>query len=119
MNRKLEGVQRSFTTRIAGLEHLNYWQRISRLGLYSLERRRERYVILYIFKIIGKLVPNVGEHKFKVVINISERRGRTCVIPPLSGNAPSRLKTLIDDSFAIRGAKLFNVLQKVLRNFEG
>ena len=38
--RRLEGVQRSYTARIAGVGHLNYWERLQRLKLYSLERRK-------------------------------------------------------------------------------
>jgi hypothetical protein len=47
--RKLEAVQRTFTYRISGMRELdlNYWDRLKHLGLYSLERRRERYIILY------------------------------------------------------------------------
>ena len=37
----LEAVQRTFTTRIQGLQHLNYWERLRHLKLYSLQRRRE------------------------------------------------------------------------------
>ena len=47
--RKLEAVQRTFTYRIEGLRESNYWERLSELRLYSLERRRERYMIIYIY----------------------------------------------------------------------
>ena len=63
---RLEAVQRSFTARIAGLQHLNYWQRLDHLKLYSLERRRERYLVLYIYKIINKLVPNLRDTRFSI-----------------------------------------------------
>ena len=48
--RRVEGVQRIFTARLKGMEALNYRDRLSVLGLYSLERR-ERYIALYIWKI--------------------------------------------------------------------
>ena len=35
----LEGVQRTFTSKIYGVQHLNYWQRLQALGLMSLQRR--------------------------------------------------------------------------------
>jgi hypothetical protein len=46
--RKLEAVQRTFMHRINGMRelNLNHWERLKHLGLYSLERRRERYIIL-------------------------------------------------------------------------
>ena len=40
---KLERIQKSFTSKITGLEQLNYHQRLKELNLYSLERRREIY----------------------------------------------------------------------------
>ena len=117
--RRLEGVQRSFTARIAGISHLNYWDRLKRLEMFSLERRRERYQVIYVFKIIQKLVPNFECEKFKVVVVQSERRGRLCKIPPINTGASARLKTMSDSSFAVRGPRLFNKLPIELRNFEG
>ena len=40
---KLESVARSFTARVSGLEEFDYWERLNNLGMYSQERRRERY----------------------------------------------------------------------------
>ena len=57
---QLESVQRSFTARIRSTGHLDYWQRLARMDLYSLQRRRERYIIVYVFKVIEGLVPNLG-----------------------------------------------------------
>jgi hypothetical protein len=37
---------------------LNYWDRLKHLGLYSLEKKRERYIILYTLKMITGLAPN-------------------------------------------------------------
>ena len=36
----IEGVQRSFTSRVSGLKNLNYRERLSELKLMSLQRRR-------------------------------------------------------------------------------
>nr|ADO22611.1 LIM class homeobox transcription factor Lmx [Mnemiopsis leidyi] len=41
----LENVQRFFTRHIAGMEGANYWERLSRLKLQSLQRRRDEYVM--------------------------------------------------------------------------
>ena len=43
----LEGPQRAFTKRISGLYNLSYWDRLKELQLLSIERRFERYKILY------------------------------------------------------------------------
>ena len=48
---KVEAVQRSFTAKIKGMDNLDYWQRLSSLRLYSLQRRRERYIIIHSWKI--------------------------------------------------------------------
>ena len=48
----LEKIQRSFTKHITGINDMPYHERLKSLGLYSLQRRRERYCIIYIWKII-------------------------------------------------------------------
>ena len=45
---ELESVQRTFTSKIHGLQHLYYWDRLKTLSLMSLQRRRERYTYSYI-----------------------------------------------------------------------
>ena len=50
----IESVQRSFTAKIEGLEDYNYHQRLQKLNLYSLQRRRERYVLIHAFKNLPK-----------------------------------------------------------------
>ena len=66
----LEGVQRRFTRLIPGLRGgLAYEERLSRLGLYSLEFRRMRGDLMETYKIMkgigkieaGKLFPLAGE----------------------------------------------------------
>ena len=41
----------TFTYKITEVQHLNYWERLRELKLYSLQRRRERYIIIHIWKI--------------------------------------------------------------------
>ena len=43
---KIEGVQRNFTSKIKGLEQMDYRERLEKLGLYSLERRKEQFLII-------------------------------------------------------------------------
>ena len=116
---KLEAVQRSFTARISGIGHLSYWERLTSLKLYSLERRRERYQILYIYKIIQKLVPNLSDERFKITTIMSVRGNRDCKIPAINNRATARVRTLTEHSFAIQGPKLFNSLSPEIRNFDG
>ena len=47
---KLEGVQKSLVNRIWDkvLGNMNYWEKLKYLRLYSQERRRERYQMIFI-----------------------------------------------------------------------
>ena len=62
--KKLESTQRAFTRYISGYQGLSYWDLLKKLGLMSLQRRRERYVILHLWKIwpggIGYQVADTG-----------------------------------------------------------
>ena len=118
LTQKLEAIQRSFTHRIAGLSDLNYWDRLKRLGVYSLERRRDRYTMIYVWKILSLHCPNL-EGADCITSYDNPRLGKLCHIPFLIRGSRARLQTLRDSSFAVKGPKLFNCLDKELRNFEG
>ena len=47
----IEAIQRTFTYKITEIQHLNYWERLHELKWYSLQRRRESSIIVYICKI--------------------------------------------------------------------
>ena len=49
---QLEKTQRSFTKHITGMNDMPYHERLKSLGLCSLQRRREMYCIIYIWKIL-------------------------------------------------------------------
>ena len=118
--RRLEAIQRHFTSKIRGLSDLSYSERLEHLKLYSLERRRDRYSIIYTFKMLKGLVPNFNDLNLKVSVRIhtSERTGLKCRIPSIETKSNDRVKTLKDRSFAIRGPSLFNSLPQELRNLE-
>ena len=118
VSRNLEAIQRSFTSRLRGVESLNYWERLEALKLYSLERRRERYMAIYIWKIIVGLVPNLDGTR-KVVVLHSDRRGRTCRVPPVTRTATAKIKRLQEDSLPVLGARLFNCLPRETRGYNG
>ena len=118
ISRSLEAVQRSFTSRLRGMENLNYWQRLEALKLYSLERRRERYMMIYIYKIIVGLAPNFEASRV-VVTQRSDRRGLTCRVPPVNRAAMARVQSLQENSLPVLGARLFNLLPAETRGFSG
>ena len=64
---QIEGVQRTFTSRIWGVQHLDYWQRLKALNLMSMQRRRERYIMIHMWKILHQRCPNdLGIHFYSI-----------------------------------------------------
>ena len=55
---ELESVQKVFTSKISGTTELNYWDRLRQLSLMSLQRRRERYIILHMWKVLHSTTSN-------------------------------------------------------------
>ena len=113
--RKIEAIQRTFTSKIAGMQCKNYWERLAKLGLFSMERRRERYQIIYIWKIIQGLVHNI-EGPNKIEWYEHTRRGRLCRVPGLNNRARVAVQSVKDGSLVVRGPRLFNCLPKEIRN---
>ena len=48
----IEKVQRAFTKHISGIRDFSYSKRLETLKLYSLQRRRDRYSIIYVWKFL-------------------------------------------------------------------
>ena len=117
--RNLEDSQRYFTRMIDGMQKKSYWERLKLLKLYSLERRRERYIIIYTWKLLNDKIPNIeGEKGIKK--KFSERKGTECQIPPMkSTRVMQRVQSMIDNSLVVKGPKLFNKLPRDLRDFSG
>ena len=117
--RNLENSQRYFTKRINGMQKKSYWERLKILKLYSLERRRERYIIIYTWKLLYGKIPNIEGDK-GIKMKFSERKGTECQIPPLkSTRVMQRVQSMIDNSLVVKGPKLFNKLPRYLRDFSG
>ena len=113
----LELLQKAFFKRIKDMQNLNYWETLNHLKTYSLERRRERYQIIYTWRIIEGQVPNFECTPIKSYQN--ERRGRLCKIPVISSAAPCSIKTIRSSFLPSKGPRLFNVLPKKVRNLSG
>ena len=69
---KIERIQKNFSSKIDGMEGLDYHQRLKELRMYSLERRRERYLIIYAWQMLEGLKENVLGLKARK----NERNGR-------------------------------------------
>ena len=108
---KLENIQWSFVRKIKGTRNMDYWQCLKELKLYSLERRRERYRIIYAWKILENLVPNINDG---VKSKQHPRLGRKCIIPPQKKS--TSLDKIQDSSFTMHALKLFNALPRNIRD---
>ena len=104
---KIEGVQRRFTAKINSVWHLDYWDRLKHLNLYSLQRRRERYIILYMWKLINNKVPN----DVQVSWHVCNRKGIVADVPGIPSSV-MKINSSYDNFFKVKGAKLWNILPK-------
>ena len=84
------------------MQSIEYSERLVSLKLSSLQRRRERYCNIYVWKIIEGLVPNFSK---PIVCSYSERRGRSCIISHVN---LGRLGSLAYNS-------IFNAMPKYIR----
>ena len=66
----LERVQRVFTKHIDGMHNLSYAERLKSLGIYSLQRRWDRYMAIYMWKILEKKRPT-SRHLFSAIYQIA------------------------------------------------
>ena len=84
--------------------------RLRKLKLNSLQRRFERYKVIYVWKTIEGLVPESDV----TLAPEDERKGRVCLIPPLK----PKERTKREESFQVSGPRLFNCMPKHLRNMK-
>ena len=109
---KIEQIQRTFTSRISGMQNYNYWERLRVLKIMSLQRRREKMIIFHLWKIHNNLYPNTIDINFKTHQRTSATKAIIKPLPKVRG----RILTLYDQSFMIKAAKLWNVLPPKLTN---
>ena len=67
----IEKIQKASTKHIKGFSSFSYQE------IYSLQCRRERYIIIYVWKILDNLVPNLVK---PLQFYVSDRRGRLCSV---------------------------------------
>ena len=115
---QIEQLQRSFTNKIKFSAKIDYWERLKHFRLYSLQRRRERYRIIYVWKILEGIVPNLSG-RGQIVDKHSIRFGRLCLVPPVAKSTSNKLQRLREGSFCVDGPRLFNSLPSSLRNLTG
>ena len=105
----IEAIQRTVTYKITEVQHLNNWERLHELKLYSLQRRRERYIIIYIWKITQHMVQNIdGTMGHKIKTRKHPRHGTQCVIQYLTNRNPGQ--SLQENAITVLGPRLHNSL---------
>ena len=116
---ELEKMQKSFTSKINGMEKLDYHERLKKLNLYSLERRRERYMIIYGWQQLEEIRENVlrltasKKKRYRIIItpkipNIANEKRLSRVEKRQIYNCPSR-----------KTQRLFNSIPGYIRNITG
>ena len=110
----LEGVQRNFTRMIEGMNDMDYLERLRHLNMYSQERRRERYQIIFIWKLSQGLVQG-----YNLEFSYSDRRGRMVIPHPIMRQAPAKVRKAREATLGVKGARIFNLLPAWIRTISG
>ena len=105
---------RYFTSKFADLKDLNYWERLKKLGVQSLQRRRERLTLLMVWKIKYSRVPNEINLCF---VNTNTKSTSKAIVKPMP-RIKGSLLTLFENSFAVKAAKLWNKLPANITNID-
>ena len=121
---RLEGVLRSFTKQVDGLRNLDYAGRLGALNLKSVQRRHERYKIIYAFKMKAGLVPslptNITTPNISSALKFikTRRQGTRCEVPNQCLHHNSA-QTVRNSSFALTVSNLWNCLPPWISNYSG
>ena len=78
--------------------------------MMSLQRRRERYTIIHMWKILNGKCPNDIGIEFRS----ESRHGIQAKIPPMMKTSSQHNQTQYDGSFAVLGPSLWNILPRSL-----
>ena len=122
--KRLERILRSSSKNAEGISDLPYSKRLKAMNLHSIQRRHERYKILYVYKIKEGLVPNLPnnptnpELSFALQFINSPRHGTRCDIPNLiPHHNPAAIPR--KSSFAQTASNLWNCLPPCISSISG
>ena len=110
---QLESVQRHFKSKVGGMEGKDYWERLTNLRLLSQERRRERYQVIFLWKVAQGLVQG-----YEMCFVRDERRGRLVKPKSVNWHSLAAVRKARESSLAVKGAALFNLLPKEIRDID-
>ena len=106
--------EHSVAKKIAGLSNMNYWERLASLKLMSLQRRRERYIIIQMWKLLHKITPNDVNFQFSHRPRLSWK----AVVPSWEIHSRAANRNVYDNSFAVVGPQLWNTLPVALNTIQ-
>jgi hypothetical protein len=107
---KLESVLRTMTSKINEMNGMDYHERLKSLKLFSMQRRRERFMIIMVWKIENQLIPNTLNLEFYD----NKRLGIQCrrKLPKLKSG---HLYTQTFNFFPSSGPALYNIIPKKIK----
>ena len=109
---RLESVQRHFLSQVSAMQSLDYWEKLKEFQTYSQERRRERYLVIFLWKISQDMVK--GYHVQFTGTN--GRRGRTALPHSIVKSSSILVRKARESSIGVKGVKIFNLLPVEIRN---
>ena len=116
---EIEKIQKTFTSKINGMEGLDYHERLKKLDMYSLERRRDRYYIIYGWQQLEGIQENILNLK-QSWIGTSRRIVSRRIPYQVDGRRLKRADiTKIHNCPARRIERVFNSIPPKLRNLTG
>ena len=93
---RLESVAHNFTSQISGMENKDYWKQLHDLHMYSQERRRERYMIIILWKIAQGYFEG-----YDISFTSNPRRGRGADVKMVSMRSPPAVKRARQSSMSV------------------
>ena len=102
----IENVQRCFTRRLDGMKGMDYWARLKKLNIMSLQRRRQRYLLIHVWKTYHEVVPNSAD----LIFQRTPRLGVRIIPQPYPYWADPKRANQFYDSFGCRAARYWNNL---------
>ena len=113
---ELEAIQKTFTSKITGMEKLDYHERLKNLNLYSLERRRDRYAIIYGWQQLEGIKPNIMGLKSSWIGTSRRIISRKIPVKTEGREVKQKNRTKIYNCPARRTERLFNSIPPSLKN---
>ena len=90
---------------------------IQKFNLFPLQRRRKRYRMIYIRKILENMVPNIGNPGIRDQMSL--QNGCTVSIRTVNRNATTRIQKMRKSSLDVHGSPLFDCLPRSIQNLSG